>query len=117
MPSRGVNFYRLKVARENQAQFYSKTLILKDADKPIVLELFPVPFMEQLNIGIDLPVAESVQINLLNSEGKLVQDITVKANEGANTIQLNDLESILPGLYIIKVKINENIFIKKAFKL
>ena len=76
------------------------------------IELFPNPANEQLFIGIGNEVVnnQSLELNVINLIGEVV--ITKKIPATSSTITL-DLANLSNGLYVLELKQNEKISIKK----
>jgi hypothetical protein len=116
-PVPGINFYRLRVEREGQRIFYSNTILLKTGEKSIELQVYPVPFTNHLNAEIELTAADEIKVTIISAAGFLQKEITLKGNKGENKIQLNNLDNLLPGIYLMKVRVNDTIIIKRIMKL
>jgi aminopeptidase N len=80
----------------------------------IELNVFPNPFTTELNIHLS-GISQSLKIEILNTEGKLVQSY---ANLNSKTIQWNgntiDGSQAKPGVYFIKLKSGESEIMRKV---
>ena len=62
--------------------------------EPRVLNPYPNPFMDRVNIPYYLPVNTSVSLKIFDFSGKLVRSIVQEGNAGMNTI---DIDNLPPG--------------------
>jgi hypothetical protein len=66
----------------------------KPDNSPIVLNPYPNPFMDKVNIPYYLPVNTSVSLKIFDFSGKLVRSIVQEGNAGMNTF---DIDNLPPG--------------------
>ena len=66
----------------------------KSDNSPIVLNPYPNPFMDRVNIPYYLPVNASVSLKIFDFSGKLVRSIVQEGNAGMNTF---DIDNLPPG--------------------
>ena len=59
--------------------------------EPIVLNPYPNPFMDRVNIPYYLPVNASVSLKIFDFSGKLVRSIVQEGNTGLNTFEIDNL--------------------------
>lgn len=116
-PAAGNNFYRVKVIRNNEAAFYSNTILLRRQDVSVTLQTFPIPFTSALTVKFDLQKAEKVRICLVSQNGIAIKNMDFNGAKGSNEIPIPNLGTLNPGLYFIKVEINETVLVNKAVKL
>lgn len=68
------------------------------------LKAFPNPFIDRINIEMDLPGSMKVDINLINSHGNVVSGLkSVELAAGKNYIVLNNLEKLPRGIYMLQI--------------
>jgi hypothetical protein len=63
----------------------------KSDNSPIVLNPYPNPFMDRVNIPYYLPVNASVSLKIFDFSGKLVRSIVQEGNAGMNTFEIDNL--------------------------
>jgi hypothetical protein len=66
----------------------------KTDNSPIVLNPYPNPFMDRVNIPYYLPVSTSVMLKIFDFSGRLVRSIVQEGNAGLNTF---DIDNLPPG--------------------
>jgi hypothetical protein len=59
--------------------------------EPIVLNPYPNPFMDKVNIPYYLPVNTSVMLKIFDFSGKLVRSIAQEGNAGLNNFEIDNL--------------------------
>jgi hypothetical protein len=59
--------------------------------EPIVLNPYPNPFMDRVNIPYYLTVNTSVSLKIFDFSGKLVRSIVQEGNTGLNTFEIDNL--------------------------
>ncbi len=82
-------------------------LKLRAADNKMAFSVYPNPASGILNISVDLDKRSDVSVNLVSSEGKVIQHITNQTiDEGVylKTIQINDLPV---GTYFVVFKVGD----------
>jgi hypothetical protein len=70
--------------------------------EPIVLNPYPNPFMDRVNIPYYLPVNASVSLKIFDFSGKLVRSIVQEGNTGLNTFEIDNLPPGSEWKYEIK---------------
>ena len=73
------------------------------------LEVFPNPFENNLNLVINSSINTNAQIEIIDVQGKMVYQNTIRLTQGFNSYSMNDLSALPNGTYIIQVNNNENI--------
>lgn len=83
-----------------------------DKDGEGLFAPYPNPTSNQINIPYQLSTAQNIQIEILDNFGKLISSETISSNNGRNIHPLN-VNNLNNGLYIIQVKTDAKIFVKK----
>jgi hypothetical protein len=100
-------YYRLKQVDFDGAFEYSPVRVLMLPHKAFsITEVGPNPFDQQLNIQINSPASEHLQIRLINSQGQTVLEkrMFMEAGTDEKTIQLNNSGKLEAGLYLVEVR-------------
>ncbi len=85
-------FYRLKIINTDGSTDFSKVIYLQRTSNSLV-QVYPNPVKNLLNIRISNPVAEPLLLRLYNSSGQLVAEKTLSANtlnSGLSTSHLSN---------------------------
>jgi hypothetical protein len=101
----GVNttiYYRIKAMDTNGRYAYSNVVIIR-LGKTATVQAWPVPFSDYVNISYTAISNSFIRVTLTNAVGKLVRQTTFNVNRGLNQLALNDLQSVSPGLYFLRI--------------
>ncbi len=115
-PKDGANYYRLKMLDTDETSTYSKVELVYFKPQTNVLEVYPNPFSNYIQVGIyanDASVAHAV---LYNQIGQIVATETWNLNEGIQIIPMQFENNLPKGFYLLKVtgdSLNEEIKIIK----
>ncbi|MCG8331018.1 MAG: M12 family metallo-peptidase [Chitinophagales bacterium] len=74
------------------------------------IELFPNPANKMAQLRLQQPLSEDGQIYLRNTQGQIVQSLTMKA--GATALEINTSKQAA-GVYLVEVHSGENVLSKK----
>lgn len=103
-PFAGNNYYRLKqIDKDGKATLSNVVLIKGDATGQLVLSaLYPNPVKQTLNVVLNAPTAQQLQLLVTDIAGKKVQQQILQVQKGDNTKAVN-VVALQKGTYIIKV--------------
>ena len=77
----------------------------------------PNPYMDKLNVNFDSKNNGKAEIRMISASGTIVKKIETTINKGFNNVQLLDLSSQLPGMYVVNIVVNgESIGSQKIIK-
>ena len=72
-------------------------------------DVFPNPFTEFLQISMQLEKTGIIQVALYDVSGRLVRRHQQSGLAGRNTIVMDNLSALLPGVYLLQIKAGEHI--------
>jgi len=84
------------------------------------LNIFPNPYEDKLTISYYLNQPAKVKIELYDVSGKLFRTVLnpVEQESGSKSIVLEGSETgLMPGLFYVRVSVNQNVYIKRVVKL
>nr|WP_226915878.1 T9SS type A sorting domain-containing protein [Hymenobacter siberiensis] len=88
------------------------------ADPKAQLQLSPVPFVNQFEVGFTLPTAGAVTVELFDEMGRRVQSVLSDKRFAAGTHSVAvDGSRLSAGLYIAAVTVNGQVVSKRTIKL
>lgn len=104
---RQVVYYRLKQIDLDGKFTYSivKMVRLDETPKAFV-QVYPNPFMEKLNLHFLSNEGGKAEVRMINSKGQVVVNNRSEIDNGYNNIQLTNLSSQAPGLYVVDIIVN-----------
>ena len=102
-----VIYYRLKQVDADGKFTYSvvKMVRINTVTKAFV-QVSPNPYMDKLNVNFVSDASGNAEVRLISASGNLVKITASSITKGYNNIQLQDLQSQAPGLYIANIIIN-----------
>lgn len=109
-------YYRLKQVDFNQQFSYSPIRAVKNEVTSLRLQVYPNPFVKNIQVEIISTKEESTQLQVLSSQGQLIHQQTLALTVGLNQFKLQHLENLAPGVYVVKSTINQQVIIKKIVK-
>jgi len=111
-PMNGINYYRLKQTDYDGAFSYSNIVAIIYSDESIMVQVYPNPFNQKLNISINGSVNEQVDVLIYDITGKIVYSTIFSGN-----YHVIELDSSLPnGVYFMKTRIDNTINHVKIIK-
>jgi hypothetical protein len=103
-------YYRLKEVDLNGSVSYSSIKMVQLSNMNVsantVLKIFPNPYMDKINVNYESDENGKVEIRMFNSSGNVVKKIESVVTSGYNNVQIQDLNSLAPGIYIVNVALN-----------
>ncbi|MEP7252041.1 MAG: lamin tail domain-containing protein [Ginsengibacter sp.] len=116
-PLNGENYYRLKIADVDGHITYSKISVVSNTEiKKDILQIIPNTVSSAANIHYFANQPGKVQLMVVDVQGKIVKQITLRANAGNNKITLQT-ENFTKGLYHVGLfSNNEKIAASKFMK-
>ncbi|MGB5008104.1 MAG: T9SS type A sorting domain-containing protein [Ferruginibacter sp.] len=113
----GVNsnvfYYRLKVIGRNGEIKYSNIVVVHMSRQNPGISITPNPGGNVVSVQFFTEKDAEVSISLFDNTGKNMLNRKQPVTGGNNTIQLRELNKFSNGIYILKVMINADTFIKK----
>ncbi len=108
LKSKTVAYYRLKQV-DNDGKFsYSGTLVVKLqlTANSVAMQIAPNPFAENLNVSFVAAASGNATIDILNIAGLKIMSKQANVNKGFNSLQVNGVAAISPGIYIARLTID-----------
>jgi hypothetical protein len=104
-----VNYYRLKQVDLNGEYEYFNIVTAKVATESPVITVLPNPVQSVANIRVEMEGLDNVDLNVINTNGKVVRTISINNVGGMEEVNLEDLPA---GIYFITVQNNTSISYK-----
>ncbi|MEO6670151.1 MAG: carboxylesterase family protein [Ferruginibacter sp.] len=112
------NFFRLKIIDHDQRYSYSDIVEVKGAcPGKFTMNILPNPVTGKLYATLNIPSLCKTHIEVFNAAGGLVYNETRAFNSGENKFQLNEVENISKGIYLLKVKNQYGTITQRFIKL
>jgi len=116
-PVPGINYYRLKMVDKDGKFVYSNIVTVNVSIKGNALStIYPSPFTDKINITVAIETATRAEVEIFDNTGKLAVKYTTAVSKGINNIIIENLDKLARGIYIIKVRLGEQVYTKKLIK-
>lgn len=102
-PLSSVNYYRLKQVDIDGEFTYSRALVLRSDMITISAKAAPSPFTSFINLSYKLQKEENIRIRMIDQVGRVVKTYSTRGGAGVNTINLNGLDNLQKGTYIVEL--------------
>lgn len=104
----GITYYRIRGVMKDGSSLYSKRVAVQPlsagSEKALsIISVSPNPFSETLKINLQVPIDESLMITIWSTDGKLLRTQEESFQKGSQQIELNSLDAMPAGNYILKV--------------
>lgn len=111
LASKAVVYYRLKQIDNNGRVTYSNVLTVRLQSKTsdVKMQVSPNPFVESLNIQFTSTENNKAQVQLLTVTGQKVFTQQATVTKGSNSIQVQGLSKLVPGMYIAQLIVNGSV--------
>ena len=110
-PHFGLSYYRIKQVDHDGTTDYSDYREVNfgaDGGKTLEIKsIYPNPFNNLVNVEVSTMINGDAQIEVLNSSGAVVYDMTTNLMSGSNSIRVDGLDQLPGGYYVIRVMIGE----------
>lgn len=98
-------------------RFFDETVDVKEQTlKTTSVEIFPNPVSSFFNLNLNLPEPAEVKLTLCSMEGKVMKTNTSEYIMPGKQSMTMDVSDLKPGVYLISVRVNDNIINHKLVK-
>jgi len=107
-----VIYYRLKMVDVDGHYKYSNVLMIRKEKKTIsgiTINPNPVISSDAATVRFEATASSMVTLRIMDMAGRQVLQQQNRVNEGANSIQVNNLGKLQPGIYIIQMSNGEEL--------
>ncbi len=117
-PISGTSFYRIQVNEYSGAISYSNVqeVSFNKTDQFSIDNIVPNPFLSNITITASLPNDGNISISLMDIFGKKINSLNLIGRKGMNTINMNDLNNLSSGTYVVEAIYNNQRLLKKIVK-
>lgn len=113
--SGAAHYYRLKMTDLDATVKYSQVIVLKGMpDGSSSLVVAGNPFQSKVSVILTSPVADQAILRLYDHGGRMVKQQQILIEKGTNNIQLEQLDHLASGVFMLEVLQKEN---RQAVKL
>ncbi len=95
-------YYRIKLVDISGKVTYSNVATVRLSKKPGV-SVWPNPFQSTITISITTEKETTIDIKLIDVNGRTLQSKNQQASKGISMITINDLEKLPSGVYLVEI--------------
>lgn len=112
-----VLYYRLKQVDFDGTETYSNIIkVAKEGDNLNALSAYPNPFSSNYNVSFDSKQEGMVTIQMVDLQGKVVNEQTTVISRGLNTVTIDNVSNLHAGIYFVKVIVDGDTQLVKLVK-
>lgn len=111
-------YYRLRIVDLDGKSTYTQILPLR-LDGSVILssvKAYPNPFTSNIKLQVQSTTEESSTIRLISMNGQEAVKRVVTLMPGDNIVIIKDLDSVVPGVYILELRKGDDVFTQKILK-
>jgi hypothetical protein len=108
-----LTYYRLKQLDVDGRQNYSKILSIESDKIKTSLEVFPNPTTDKLNVQFESNAAQSLEIELVNTLGQVVQRHSEAVQTGANRFEI-PMTGQISGMYTLRLVQGRQVYMRRV---
>ncbi|MES2647689.1 MAG: T9SS type A sorting domain-containing protein [Bacteroidota bacterium] len=113
-PTGNTVYYRMKIILKDGSYYYSNVLQLKIVlNQTTDILLYPNPATKSAYIQIVVSTNDIIIVNIINALGQLMFSQKSLVKKGSNSIKINNINLLRPGIYFVNVMANNKHFTKK----
>jgi len=116
MNVQGKVWYRIAMVTKDGHKKYSRILTLDDNTMKFGLTSVINPFFTKLDFEIAVPENSRIDATLLTISGKATRKESFNVYEGANSLTINNTETLPAGMYILQIRNKDQIINNKVMK-
>ncbi|MFN7313456.1 MAG: BNR-repeat neuraminidase N-terminal domain-containing protein [Bacteroidota bacterium] len=97
-------YYRLRQVDFDNKYWLSNTVVIEqNVAAGFSVVAYPIPSKDQLTVSVQTTTVGSAEITIHDIQGRLVRTINTDLSSGENLISIQDFNTLLPGVYFMKV--------------
>lgn len=97
-------YYRLRQIDFDGKYWLSNSVVVEqNVIEGFTVKAYPIPSKDQLTVSVQTTTVGSAEITIHDIQGRLVRTINTDLSSGENRISIQDFNTLLPGVYFMKV--------------
>jgi hypothetical protein len=112
-----VKYYRVREALPNGNRYYSNVVKVNFGSKLFLTSKpSPNPFSNQFDLRLELKASSAVAIKIRSESGAMVYQKNVNGAQGANKFTIDGLTNLSKGIYVVEIRVDEEVIREKLIK-
>jgi hypothetical protein len=112
----GKVLYRVTLFSGNPRRVQSHTITLQNEGEAFELSNLVNPINETLSFNLTMSTSAKVTVSLLDGTGHTVKQKDIATYAGVNQLRLPEIADLASGIYILQVRHNDKVIIRKVVK-
>ncbi len=97
-------YYRIKMIDNDRINLKYSSVINLSINKGIMVNhISPNPFLESININVDIVKDAALVFKLNDMRGKTIKTLNYPGKKGLNNVRLSNLKNISKGTYLVEI--------------
>lgn len=109
-------YYRIQINSMQSQSAYSKVISLYQLNSSFSLQVSNNPFSTKLQLEVMAATEGLLEIRLIDGYGRPVRKKSMNVSKGSNSIYMENVSNLPPGMYIINVSLNGQMLQQKLMK-
>jgi hypothetical protein len=110
-------FYRIRAIMNTNLRQYTNVVNVNFSSKiSLMADLRPNPFTSQIQADLGMKTANTINARMMDQSGRVVYTKQFSGRQGQNLIVMNDLGRLNPGVYVVEMRVQDEVIREKVVK-
>lgn len=110
-------FYRIRQVMRNGSKLYTNVVsVAFNKTIQLVTALKPNPFTTQIEAKVSMKSAGPINVRLMDQNGRVVYSRQFAGRTGENTLNINGIGKLQPGIYIAELAVQDEVIREKVVR-
>jgi hypothetical protein len=101
---KSIRYYRIKLTDVDGKIAYSNTISILSNEESEEINIYPIPFKDQLTFSLYSKESTNYQIELYDMNGRKLMSTLTETVQGEFKYILSDLDTLSDGIYFVGIK-------------
>ena len=110
-------YYRIREVMQSGIRFYSEVVRVNVNAKVTLLGTpNPNPFRDKFTLSALLRVDNLINVKIADQEGRIVYQRIFSGQTGSNYMNVSELGGLKPGVYVVQIRVDDEVIREKLVK-